>query len=182
MYELLSQKEPFSEYDATYKGKPPSHFIKALLEGLRPTIPLIHKFSKGFVELIERCWESEPSKRPGFEEICQVLSELCGIKIEHENNEQALSFLVEESKMEKKSQTEPSKQMLMDPNKILLNHFIKKITPKIGSIISILTIIPGEQVKIFFYSLLSSKIFIWISRIICRCGSEIQRAQLRSGT
>ena len=144
MHELLSQREPFSEFDSTFKGKPPSYFVKALLEGLRPTIPLIHKFSKGFVELIEKSWDSNPTKRPDFFKISEILSEICGVKI---SNEEYKKFQQKDDLNEDIIEQKFSEEM-SGFNRTLLNHFVTKFNPKIGSIENIFPVIPGEEVWI----------------------------------
>ena len=74
MWEIITLLRPFEEYDDIFNGKPASFFKKAVIDGLRPTIP--KSCNKKLSHLIESCWNPKPSKRPDFIEIVRILKEI----------------------------------------------------------------------------------------------------------
>lgn len=48
--------------------------IHMVIQGLRPTIPK-HTLPK-LAELLERCWQQDPTLRPDFTEIIQILQQI----------------------------------------------------------------------------------------------------------
>jgi len=74
MWELVTLKRPFSEYDDLFDGKPASFFKKSVIEGLRPTVP--DSCDEKLKNLIHQCWDPNPDNRLTFSEILEVLKEL----------------------------------------------------------------------------------------------------------
>eukprot|EP00039_Didymoeca_costata_P008695 m.115182 g.115182 ORF g.115182 m.115182 type:complete len:950 (+) comp14192_c0_seq2:204-3053(+) len=70
MYEIASREMPYAEYSAYNIPK----LLQKVTEGLRPVIPLNLKYPEEFKVLMESCIQENPSARPTFERICQVLS------------------------------------------------------------------------------------------------------------
>ena len=68
MYELLTGKPPFFGELQDWS------LITAIIEGSRPHVP---RYTPQFYrELMEQCWDSEPSKRPTSDEIFDKLRDL----------------------------------------------------------------------------------------------------------
>ncbi|GFP98238.1 serine/threonine-protein kinase ht1 [Phtheirospermum japonicum] len=65
MWELLTGKVPYAHLS------PLQAAVGVVQEGLRPTIPM--RAHPLVVELLERCWQQEPSLRPDFSEIIDIL-------------------------------------------------------------------------------------------------------------
>ncbi|OHS94657.1 TKL family protein kinase [Tritrichomonas foetus] len=61
LYELASGHYPF-------EGKNPAEIFKLVQEGRRPELPE-NILGTPLAELIEKCWEQDPSKRPTFDQI-----------------------------------------------------------------------------------------------------------------
>ncbi|XVF63602.1 hypothetical protein PTKIN_Ptkin09bG0099700 [Pterospermum kingtungense] len=68
LWELLTGKLPYENLT------PLQAALGVVQKGLRPVIPK-HTHPK-FVELLERCWQQEPSLRPEFSEISDILADL----------------------------------------------------------------------------------------------------------
>lgn len=66
LWELLTNEVPFDGYN---NADLPSLVVK---EGLRPTIP--QNTPPDLAQLIKSCWELDPTKRPSFQQITQLLS------------------------------------------------------------------------------------------------------------
>ena len=71
IWELITLRRPFEEYDDTFNGKPASFFKKAVIEGLRPTIP--KSCNASLTNIVEKCWDGEPDNRPSFSEVLDNL-------------------------------------------------------------------------------------------------------------
>jgi serine/threonine protein kinase len=69
--------EEFAEKEKTLQNK-------IITEGLRPTIP--HSCPQEFAELISKCWQTNPKKRPNFEEIVNQLTGLLGLPSEMDDS------------------------------------------------------------------------------------------------
>ena len=91
LYEIATRLYPFEEYVSDMRfgrimedDSGSSHLIIKEIEirqaieqdHLRPTLP--HGLPAGLKELIVRCWDGDPDKRPSFEFIVCVLSQLLG--------------------------------------------------------------------------------------------------------
>jgi serine/threonine protein kinase len=63
-YEILTGRRPF--YNITL-----TDLRKRVLESLRPELP--EECPSILATMIKRCWEPDPSARPSFSEICEVL-------------------------------------------------------------------------------------------------------------
>ncbi|KAF8377759.1 hypothetical protein HHK36_031144 [Tetracentron sinense] len=68
LWELLTGKIPHADLT------PLQAAIGVLQEGLRPTIP--EDTHPKFVELLKRCWQQDPSLRPDFSEIIEMLQKI----------------------------------------------------------------------------------------------------------
>lgn len=64
-YRLITNEVPFSEFTTKYK------LFKAVLNGQRPKIDMIE--NEKIRSFLNKCWSSEPSKRPEFREIVEEL-------------------------------------------------------------------------------------------------------------
>lgn len=71
LWELLQVGTPFFEYQEQFAGKPRLDFFQAVASGLRPTLP--SDCPKGYAELIQKCWASDPCDRPNFDNIASAL-------------------------------------------------------------------------------------------------------------
>jgi hypothetical protein len=65
----MTAKEPYEDFKLFDIA---NHVIK----GGRPPIPKDHFVSDEYVEMITRCWDQDPTKRPTFEEIERMLNKL----------------------------------------------------------------------------------------------------------
>ena len=65
MWEMMSLQPAFPNYTRA------KHFKEVIVEGKRPKIPK----SWPYVErnLLERCWSANPTDRPSFQAICQLI-------------------------------------------------------------------------------------------------------------
>jgi serine/threonine protein kinase len=75
IWEMYSRTQP-------YKGMSVSQIINFVCnEKGRPNCDLIAKYdmTKGLFELMTKCWDKNPSSRPNFDEILQILNETCGV-------------------------------------------------------------------------------------------------------
>ena len=75
IWELYARAQP-------YKGMSVSQIINYVCnEKGRPNCDLIVKedMPKGLFELMTKCWDKNPSSRPTFEEILEILNETCGL-------------------------------------------------------------------------------------------------------
>lgn len=75
IWEMYSRTQP-------YKGMSVSQIINFVCnEKGRPNCDLIAKYDmpKGLFELMTKCWDKNPSSRPNFDEILQILNETCGV-------------------------------------------------------------------------------------------------------
>ncbi|GMI82455.1 serine/threonine/tyrosine kinase 46 [Hibiscus trionum] len=72
LWELLTGKLPYENLT------PLQAAVGVVQKGLRPVIPK-HTHPK-FVELLERCWQQDPSLRPEFSEISNILEDLASRK------------------------------------------------------------------------------------------------------
>ncbi|XP_054786507.1 serine/threonine-protein kinase STY46-like [Prosopis cineraria] len=68
LWELLTGKLPY-EYLTPLQAA-----IGVVQKGLRPTIP--KNTHPKFIELLERCWQQDPTLRPDFSEVIEILQEL----------------------------------------------------------------------------------------------------------
>jgi serine/threonine protein kinase len=86
MFEYLTGIIPFSNIS--------HNFILAsnICKGFRPEIP--NYLPKLFVELITKCWDSEPANRPNVEELCRTINQL-RLKIDYKDTE--ICYQIEES-------------------------------------------------------------------------------------
>ena len=69
MWEILTLKRPFAEYDEQFSGKPTALFKEAVIAGLRPTYKEYNTEYTDYCQLMEKCWDADPEKRPEFTEI-----------------------------------------------------------------------------------------------------------------
>lgn len=68
LWELVTGKLPYDDLT------PLQAAVGVVQKGLRPTIP-VHTHPI-LVELLERCWQRDPSLRPDFSEITELLQHL----------------------------------------------------------------------------------------------------------
>lgn len=71
MWEVLTENEPFSEYDERFADSPTVVFEEAVVEGLRPTIPAT--CPPLYAELMSRAWQHRSKARPSFTELSNAL-------------------------------------------------------------------------------------------------------------
>jgi len=71
LWELASRQLPYSEFEVS-KSRFVSQFEDAILDGLRPTIPI--DCPEFMAALIVDCWKEDPDLRPPIEEISRVLA------------------------------------------------------------------------------------------------------------
>ena len=69
MWEILTSQFPYSDSSFNFTWQ----LADAIVSGLRPTIKKGTEAPKGYLALLERCWSSDPSSRPSFSEILQLL-------------------------------------------------------------------------------------------------------------
>ena len=74
LWEIITAQDPYSGMGSMEVA------YAAAERGLRPTIPSV--CPEGYAELMERCWSDEPSDRPDFTEVLEILF---GIKKSFEN-------------------------------------------------------------------------------------------------
>lgn len=121
LYELISQKIPYEEYEKTKKYKDQDDIKYNIINNnLRPTIPsdcpvIISK-------LINQCLSSEAKKRPQTKKIIQILKEIVGGTL-HMG-----SFRIEDSGSNFNSSS--SNIHIQIPVKSLRNNNIRAISPK----------------------------------------------------
>ena len=65
MYEIITNEQPFAECKSVEEIK------TKVINGIRPKFP--YPISDAYQDLIERCWNQDPSKRPTFDEIVDEL-------------------------------------------------------------------------------------------------------------
>lgn len=72
LWELLTRLPPYYGIDGTEVS------IWVVKEDLRPEIKADHEWNAPteFIQLMKRCWDREPSKRPLFNEIIDALNEI----------------------------------------------------------------------------------------------------------
>ncbi|KAJ8675413.1 hypothetical protein QAD02_011199 [Eretmocerus hayati] len=69
LWEILSRKKPFSDRGATAIS-----IIWGVYQGRRP--PLLENCPKPIEDLIVRCWDKDPEKRPSMDEVVKIMSQL----------------------------------------------------------------------------------------------------------
>jgi serine/threonine protein kinase len=65
MYAVLAGRDPFP-------GLGPFQIVRTILDGHRPKFPA--DTPRPLVDLAQRCWEGDPTRRPGFQEIISTLA------------------------------------------------------------------------------------------------------------
>ena len=93
MWEILTLKRPFAEYDEQFSGKPGALFKEAVIGGLRPTYDEFKTDCPDYCKLMERCWSANPDHRPEFTEIITELKAIGksrGIGFENSEEEPTL--------------------------------------------------------------------------------------------
>src|SRR6185437_10081355 len=65
MWELMTGRRPF--WDQSHD----TYLIIKICDGLRP--PIVTNAPEGYIELMQRCWHSDPMKRPAASEIDNIL-------------------------------------------------------------------------------------------------------------
>eukprot|EP01113_Clastostelium_recurvatum_P022441 TRINITY_DN2678_c0_g1_i3.p1 TRINITY_DN2678_c0_g1~~TRINITY_DN2678_c0_g1_i3.p1 ORF type:complete len:2207 (+),score=796.21 TRINITY_DN2678_c0_g1_i3:224-6844(+) len=73
LWELITKQHPYSEYPIS-TGQFMGRFEEAIIAGLRPTVP--PDTPAEFTEVITRCWDGEPSRRPSFDAVYLILARL----------------------------------------------------------------------------------------------------------
>lgn len=68
LWELLTRELPYSQFT------PLQAAVGVVQKGLRPTIP--KNTNPRLAELLERCWQQDPSQRPDFFEIIEILQRI----------------------------------------------------------------------------------------------------------
>ncbi|GMP44590.1 hypothetical protein CsSME_00013459 [Camellia sinensis var. sinensis] len=77
LWELLTGKLPYEHLS------PLQAAVGVVQKGLRPVIP-DHTYPK-MVELLERCWQRDPTLRPEFSEIIEILQQMAEKVAEEED-------------------------------------------------------------------------------------------------
>ena len=75
MWELMMGRKPF------WDQKDDSELIVKILKNFRP--PIIINAPKGYVELMQECWDSNPIKRPSTSDIHEILMNIMSIEAEN---------------------------------------------------------------------------------------------------
>ena len=70
MWEVTTRKTPWEELPEHNFTK---HLSEAVLSGRRPIFPPNTDCPPEFKQLLEMCWDTDPAKRPSFEQICTQL-------------------------------------------------------------------------------------------------------------
>jgi serine/threonine protein kinase len=70
MWELMTGRRPF--WDKSHD----TDLIIEIVDGLRP--PIVTNAPEGYIELMEKCWHSDPSKRPTATDIFDKVGEMYG--------------------------------------------------------------------------------------------------------
>ena len=68
LLELVSCEIPYAETTDNWI------VLRQIIEGARPRIP--DEVPGQFAEMIRRCWEVDPAKRPSFEEMLPIFQQL----------------------------------------------------------------------------------------------------------
>jgi len=67
MYHIFTGEIPFKEFDNM-------QVQEQIKQGKRPSMD--KPFPNGIPEIIERCWDQDPNKRPRFDAICSKLNDI----------------------------------------------------------------------------------------------------------
>src|SRR5439155_3056365 len=71
------------------------HLILKICEGLRPQPPILPNMPEDYAQMIQKCWDMDPSKRPTMLELGifaeNKLKEICKGKIDSNNNNKNIS-------------------------------------------------------------------------------------------
>ncbi|CAI2188271.1 262_t:CDS:2, partial [Funneliformis geosporum] len=76
MWEIIAGRRPFWNFQDS-----DTDLIIQICDGFRP--PIITNAPKGYIELMQNCWDSNPNKRPNIDEICKLIDEII---LNEENN------------------------------------------------------------------------------------------------
>ncbi|CAG8650150.1 9110_t:CDS:2, partial [Racocetra fulgida] len=68
MWEITSGQRPFSDRSHDV------HLINDICDGIRP--PVINGTSKPYIDLMMKCWETDPSKRPAADMVAKTIREM----------------------------------------------------------------------------------------------------------
>ena len=83
MWELITGRKPFWDQSDDIE------LIIKLCKNFRP--PVINNTPKGYAELMQECWDSDPNKRPTTVDICEKLINM--ISVEEENPTEIIKSL-----------------------------------------------------------------------------------------
>lgn len=126
--ELFALQKPFEEYDETYQGKPREVFKKAVISGLRPSIP--STIPQALAKLMKDCWNLFPTDRPSFHEVVDhlaVIMKNLGYEVNPNDDVDEL-FIEEESAKQSKIATLRNSNSAIQKNQIF--KFESRLEPK----------------------------------------------------
>ncbi|PKC05507.1 kinase-like protein [Rhizophagus irregularis] len=89
MWELMTGRRPF--WDRNHD----TELIIDICDGLRP--PIVTNAPKGYIELMEECWHSDPSKRPTADDIYKRINKLADKEWENIENKNETEIMIESS-------------------------------------------------------------------------------------
>ncbi|CAB4490193.1 unnamed protein product [Rhizophagus irregularis] len=89
MWELMTGRRPF--WDRNHD----TELIIDICDGLRP--PIVTNAPEGYIELMEECWHSDPSKRPTADDIYKRINKLADKEWENIENKNETEIMIESS-------------------------------------------------------------------------------------
>ncbi|RIB27412.1 kinase-like domain-containing protein, partial [Gigaspora rosea] len=114
MWEILNGKSVPFEETSKFQSKSQSK-IQQICNGLR--LPIHENTATCYADLIKKCWNAEPERRPTAKEICNIL-------VEWQNNETILSELSESEKKLQNIKNEDTKYIMIYIIKVVSSHLI----------------------------------------------------------
>jgi len=161
MWEIVTLKKPFEEYDSKFAGKPTSMFKEAVIGGLRPTIP--RGFDADYTQLMKECWNDNPEKRPDFSQIVSRLEIIMLNRgIRYVSNSADVNLPAVEFQP-----SGPNDALLRSSNSIHIENvaeFYKRLEPKHPHTILAMSEIHNQNGDFIISATSSGQLFIWDSK------------------
>ncbi|CAI2178866.1 19462_t:CDS:2 [Funneliformis geosporum] len=85
MWELMTGRRPFWDHDHD------THLIIRICDNIRP--PIVTNAPEGYIELMEKCWHSDPNKRPTANYLKEVVDSMISIEINNFYNNKATNII-----------------------------------------------------------------------------------------
>lgn len=98
LWELLTRKLPYDHLS------PLQAAVGVVQQGLRPTVPT--NTDPKMVQLLERCWQQDPSSRPEFSEITEILINISNEVAEREKAVKRRTLVGDASRLSVKQESE----------------------------------------------------------------------------